>query len=255
MQILQYLKNFYQLKQLGQSEIDHLLALALHKNLNYLYKYPEKIIPISCQKKFVKLYQKRLNNWPLAYLQKNKEFYNLNFFVNKHTLVPRPDSEILVTQALNYLANKKNLNVLDIGTGSGCLIISVAKNNKNQNYLATDISKDALKVAKKNARTHKTKIKFLSSNLFTKIPRQKFALIIANLPYLTKEQMLEPSIKHEPKNSLVSGKDGLRHYEKFLQQVQNYLNDHFCLLLEMDPQQNKDLQTLAKKYLPNKQSP
>lgn len=251
MQILQYLKNFYQLKKLDQNEIDHLLALALHKNLNYLYKYPEKTITISCQKKFTKLYRKRLNNWPLAYLQKNKEFYNLNFFVNQHTLVPRPDSEILVEQALNYLANKKNLNVLDMGTGSGCLIISIAKNNQNQNYFATDISKAALKVAQTNSRTHKTKIKFLSSNLFAKIPKQKFALIVANLPYLTKAQMLEPSIRHEPENALFSGKDGLRHYEKFLQQVQNYLSDNFCLLLEMDPQQTQDLETLAKKYLPS----
>lgn len=253
MQILQYLKNFYQLKQLDQNEIDHLLALALHKNLNYLYKYPEKTIPISCQKKFKKLYRKRLNNWPLAYLQKNKEFYGFNFFVNHHTLVPRPDSEILVTQALSYLKNKKNLNVIDIGTGSGCLIISLAKNNQNQNYLATDISKDALKVAQTNARKHKTKIKFLASNLFKAIPKQKFTLILANLPYLTQAQMSEPSLRREPKNALVSDKDGLRHYEKFLQQVKNYLNENFCLLLEIDPKQTQSLQTLVQKYLPNNQ--
>lgn len=253
MQIRQYLQNFYQLKQLDQNEIDQLLALALHKNLNYLYKYPEKTLPVSCQKKFVRLYQKRLNNWPLSYLQKNKEFYGLNFFVNHHTLVPRPDSEILVTQALNYLENKKNLNVLDMGTGSGCLIISVAKNNQNQNYLATDISKSALKVAQTNARIQKVKIKFLASNLFSAIPKQKFSLLLVNLPYLTKAQMSEPSIRREPKNALVSGKDGLQHYEKFLQQVKNYLSDNFCLLLEMDPEQTQSLQTLAKKYLPDSQ--
>lgn len=251
MTIKQVLQKYYLAdKKLDNNEIDQLLALALHKNLNYLYTYPEKTIPVSCQKKFAKLYRQRLNHWPLAYLKKTKEFYNLKFFVNQHVLIPRPDTEILVEQALAYLGDKKKLNVLDLGTGSGCLAISLAKNNPDHNYLATDISKDALKVAKTNVRKNKVKIKFLASDLFAKINKQKFDLVLANLPYLSRQQMSEPSLKHEPKNALVSGKEGLDHYQRLLSQIKSHLNKNFLILLEIDPEQDKKIIPLIQKYLP-----
>ncbi len=251
MTIKQVLQKYYSAPaKLDNNEIDQLLALALHKNLNYLYTYPEKIIPVSCQKKFDKLYRQRLNHRPLAYLKKTKEFYNLKFFVNHHVLIPRPDSELLVETALDYLKNKKNLNVLDLGTGSGCLVISLAKNNPSHNYLATDISKDALKVAKTNGRKNKVQLKFLASDLFTKIKKQKFDLVLANLPYLTRQQMSEPSLKHEPKNALVSGKEGLDHYQRLLSQIKTYLNKEFLILLEIDPEQDKKIILVIQKYLP-----
>ena len=153
--------------KLDNSELDDLLALALHKSKNYIYKNLDKQISRSSIQAFNKLLNKRINNWPLAYLEKSKNFYGLNFIINKNVLVPRPDSEVLIEQALEYLKNKKSLNILDIGTGSGCLIISVAKNAENNNFYASDISTKALQIAKTNSRKNKTKINFIKSNLFS----------------------------------------------------------------------------------------
>lgn len=246
-------QNTYAKNIIDSTEVDSILSLALHKNLEYLYKHPDKKINLGTQKKFAKLITLRAQNWPLAYLRKNKDFFGLNFIVNKNTLIPRPDSELLVEEAIKYLnTSALNEKVLDMGTGSGCLIISLAKNAQGQ-FFASDVKKNALKVAQLNARKHKVKISFILSNLFTKIPKQKFALILANLPYLTKKQMSETSIQKEPRSALVSGADGLQHYTKFLQQVKNYLAEKYLILLEIDPQQSIVIKNLIKKYLPESQ--
>ena len=210
-ELLQKNKN-----KLVSSELDNLLALALHKSKNYIYKHPDKILSRSSIQAFNKLLNKKLDNQPMAYLAGSKEFFGLKFLVNKNVLVPRPDSEVLVEQALEYLDKKNNLNILDIGTGSGCLITSVAKNASKHNFYASDISSPALKIAKTNARKNKVKINFIKSNLLKNINNIKFDVIIANLPYLTPEQMKEPSIKQEPKLALLAGKDGLDYYQKLL---------------------------------------
>lgn len=226
--------------QLDISEIDQLMALALHKNIEYVYKNPDKKLNRSNILAFKKLLSQRLAGFSLARLKGYKEFYGLKFLVNKHTLIPRPESEILVTEALKV--TKNNQNILDIGTGSGCLILSLAKNNSHQaNYTAADISKRALKIAKSNARKHglKNKIKFIKSDLLKNISG-KFDIIIANLPYLTAKQMSEPTISQEPVTALLSGPDGLDHYKKLLKQIPNYLNKKYAIFLEIDPTQ-KDL--------------
>lgn len=251
-------QNTYSQNIIASTEVDSILSLALHKNLEYLYKHPDKKINLGAQKKFAKLITLRVQHWPLAYLRKNKDFFGLNFVVNKHTLIPRPDSELLVEEAIKHLndpalrAGSGSPKILDMGTGSGCLIISLAKNARGE-FFASDVKKNALKVAKLNARKHKVKINFILSNLFTKIPEQKFDLILANLPYLTKKQMSEASIQKEPRSALVSGLDGLKHYTKFLEKVPNYLAKKYLILLEIDPQQSTAIKILIKKYLPESQ--
>ncbi|MFA6307910.1 MAG: peptide chain release factor N(5)-glutamine methyltransferase [Patescibacteria group bacterium] len=236
------------------AEIDQLMALALHKNIAYIYKNPDKKLNRSNILAFKKLLNKRLANYSLAYLKGSKEFFNLNFLVNKHTLIPRPDSEILLEEALKFINSPagKNQNIIDIGTGSGALILSIAKNNKCQaHYTACDISTKALKVAKSNARKlHlKNKVKFIKSNLLNNV-ETKFDIVIANLPYLTASQMKEPSIKKEPKTALFSSKDGLDHYKKLLKQIPKYLNKQYLILLEIDPQQVEQIKKETLKNLP-----
>ncbi len=255
MTIKELQQNTYSQNIIDTAEVDSILSLALHKNLEYIYKNPDKKISLGTRKKFAKLIALRLQHWPLAYLRKNKDFFGLNFIVNRHTLIPRPDSELLVEEAIKYLNNSalraelKSPKILDMGTGSGCLIISLAKNTQGQ-FFASDLKKSALKIAKLNARKNKVKINFILSNLFTKIPEQNFDLILANLPYLAQKQMSEPSIKKEPRSALVSGLDGLEHYRKFFRQVTKYLNKKFCILLEMDPSQAIDLKNLSQQYFP-----
>jgi release factor glutamine methyltransferase len=232
-------------------ELDQLLALAIHKKVEYIYKHPEKELNRSNLLSFHKLINKRLAGWSLAYLKGYKEFYSLKFLISKHTLVPRPESELIIDEALKSI--KKNANVIDIGTGSGCLILSLAKNNKQPaTYLATDISVKALQIAKTNARKLglSRQIKFLKSNLLNKVPKQKFDIVIANLPYLTPKQLREPSIKKEPRVALLAGKDGLSYYRKLLEQIPSYLADKYLILLEIDPNQKELIKKAIEASLP-----
>jgi len=237
-------------KNIDINELEQLMALALHKNIAYIYKNPDKLLSRSNILTFKKLLNKRLANYSLAYLQKYKDFFNLKFIVNKHTLIPRPDSELLVAEALKNTSN--NQNIIDIGTGSGALILSLAKNNKHTaNYVATDISVKALDIAKTNARklNLKNKIKFVKTNLLNNIDN-KFDIVMANLPYLTSAQMQESSIKKEPRTALASGKDGLDHYRKLLKQLPKYLNKKYLVLLEIDPGQDKVIKKEILNNLP-----
>lgn len=233
-------------------EVELLLSYALHRPLEYLYKNPQKNLRVSTIAKFRRNLKLRLAHTPMAYLAGYKEFFGLKFKVNKNVLVPRPETEILVEEALKYLANKTNLNVLEMATGSGCIIISSAKNASQNNYLVTDISKPALHIAQTNARQHglKNKIKFIKSNLFTKIPAGKYNLILANLPYLTSKQMAESSIKQEPRLALLAGKDGLKYYERFFSQVNTFLAEKYQILIEIDPDQTEKIKEIIKNNLP-----
>lgn len=262
--ITQIAQKQYPLLPLGDIEL--LLAKSLQRSLNYLYKNPEKILNRSSQSTFWRLLLRRRNNHSVAYLLGHKEFYSLDFLVNKHTLIPRPDSEVLVEEALKYLqANKiKSPQIIDVGTGTGCLIISLAKEfyavkaaglaaaNPAGHFTAIDNSGRALKVAKTNARKHglKNKIKFIKSDLLKNVAANKFDLVLANLPYLTKKQLRETSIKKEPRQALYGGVDGLYFYKRLLKQLPEYLNKKYLILLEIDPQQEIAIQKIAKQYLP-----
>lgn len=251
--ICQNAQKSYPLVPLGDIEL--LLAESLHRSLNYLYKNPEKILSRSTISTFWRLLERRRNNHSVAYLVGHKEFYKLDFLINKHTLVPRPDSEVLIDEALKYLTKNKinSPQIIDIGTGSGCLIISLAKNYQPPSlFYAVDNSGRALKLAKTNARKHglKRQINFLKSNLLNKMGGNKFDLVLANLPYLTKKQLQEPSITKEPLNALCGGPDGLSFYKTLLKQIPSYLNKKYLVLLEIDPQQELAAQKISKQYLP-----
>ncbi len=241
---------------LSSDESVDLLSITLGRPREYIYKNPEKKLSLGNIRAFKKLIQKRLAHWPMAYLRGYQYFFGLKFLVNKHTLVPRPESELLVEQTLAYLkkSSLKNPTIMDIGTGSGCLILSIAKNyNQPATYIASDFSSQALKVAHTNARHLglKNKIKFTKSNLLKNIPPLKLDVIIANLPYLTNKQMTEPSIIHEPKSALWAGAGGLKYYTKLLETLPQFLNKQYLVLLEIDPSQKDNISKLIKKYLPD----
>lgn len=249
---LKLLLKKYQNK-LDPHELDLILAQAIHKHKEYIYKYPEKNINRSSINTFKKLANQRLAGLPLAYIRGYQEFFGLKFLVNKYTLIPRPDSELIVEEALKYLKNTKNKKIIDIGTGSGCLILAIAEQRPDGSFYALDISGRALKIAKTNARKLKikNKINFIKSDLLKNIPQNKFDLVIANLPYLTPRQLKEPSIQKEPRTALLSGHDGLDHYTRLLGQLPTYLAKKYLVLLEIDPDQKTKIEKLIKKYLPS----
>jgi len=261
----------------GETEI--LMAFLLGKDKEFILTHPEFIVPLNVYKKFKELKKKRLAGWSVAVLIGHKEFYGLDFKVNKNVLVPRPETEMMVEEILNIIKEKStDLMLVDLGTGTGAIIISVASEIKRISpvqyreiiFRAIDISSPALNIAKKNAILNKQdkKIKFLKGNLleplinkadFNKLIRSEL-VIAANLPYLTPNQVnTSPSIKHEPRIALVAGNDGLKYYCELFKQIKeiksifnfNGPDKQITILCEINPDQKKSINLLAKKYFPS----
>lgn len=196
--------------------------------------------------------QQRLKNEPVAYLINNKEFYGLNFYVDKNVLIPRPETEVLVDEIFKHIRianHESRITICDIGTGSGCIAITLKKYLPKAKVYASDISKKALAVAKKNARKLKVKILNKQGDLLKPLKKIKINIIAANLPYLTPRQMKEESIQAEPKLALSGGKDGLDLYKELLNQVKEYAQKPL-IFLEIDPRQAMKIRRLIKKKLP-----
>jgi len=224
-----------------------LLAFILKKDRSFILTHNDKTLTSEQIKHFLNLIKQRIKNVPIAYLIGEKEFYGLNFKITKDTLVPRPASEKLVDKAIETLKENPKAILIDVGTGSGCLIISVLKNLKIKIKLtvAIDISKKALTVARLNAKKHKVKVQFLQGNLLKpvlkKIKAKSRLIIIANLPYLTKQEIKkELSIQKEPRRALDGGEDGLKYYRQLVKQIkklQDVKNISATLIAEINPWQ------------------
>ena len=235
-------------------DVELLLTKALNNHKEYLYRFPEKKLTTAELSKFKKLFARRQKGEPIAYILGSKEFYGLNFKVNKNVLIPRPETEQLVEQVIKYAKNKK-LKIADIGVGSGAIIISSAKNLNGQ-FFGTDISKKALSIAKQNAKIHQVKINFYQGNLLEPLNNKKIDIITANLPYLDKaEKILLPSsdtkgLKFEPKIAWDGGSDGLDYYRKFFKQTKKFKIRPKAIFLEIGHNQALEIKKLARQALP-----
>jgi release factor glutamine methyltransferase len=230
-----------------------LLSHTIDKPKEYLLSNPEKKVDPKLEKKFLILLNRRLLGWPVAYLRKQKEFHGLRFYMDKNVLIPRPETEGLVDLVLSQISNlKPPISILDIGTGSGNIIISLAKKLSAYSHeyvlYASDISPKAVAVARKNARLHKTKIKFAVGNLLEAWGKQKFDVIIANLPYLARQT--DSSTKFEPIGALIAAKKGLAFYEKLFKQISSLYPQPSTLLLEIGHDQGFAIKKLARNFLP-----
>lgn len=196
--------------------------------------------------------KRRLQHEPLAYILGFKEFYGRNFKVNSSVLVPRPDTEEIIEQLKNNLVNN-NEALLDIGTGSGILAVTIAKEfqNKNIKAYASDISKDALAVAKDNATMHNANISFIKSNLLENIEQNilnEVTILVANLPYVNKNWINQKKLNelhYEPQIALYSEKEGLELIEKLLNTTNKIPNLKY-LILEADPEQFCKIEKIAQ---------
>ncbi len=185
---------------------------------------------------FNKYLQRRSKNEPIAYIIKEKEFWSKKFLVTNDTLIPRPETELLVEKLLK-LYNGKKITILDIGTGSGCIIIALLNSLKKSSGIGVDISKDAITIAKKNAQKFNlyNRVKFLNKsvdNVFVK----KFDLIVSNPPYIKRKDLknLSDDIKkYEPRMALDGGKDGLDLIKKVIYKSKNILKVKGILALEI----------------------
>jgi release factor glutamine methyltransferase len=206
-----------------------LLAHVLKKPLTFLLAHDDTEIGYFALHKYHRFINQRKEGMPVAYLTGHREFYGLDFEVNKHVLVPRPDTEILVECVISYLqsqiSNLKSQILLDIGTGSACIPISILKNVPDIEAVATEISGSAMGVAKRNIKKHglSGRIKLFSSDLLKSVPRELFedreVVVTANLPYIPKQFAVHPSTKFEPGIALYGGDDGLDIYKRLVDEL------------------------------------
>lgn len=186
---------------------------------------------------------------PVQYLLGKQEFYGLEFLVDEHVLIPRPETEMLVEKVLELLGNKE-AKVLDIGTGSGAIAVSIAKNMDKCEITAVDISEAALDVAKKNAKNNKVfaKINFVNSDLFTNLQDNNYDCIVSNPPYIKQSEMsnLPKNVMREPEIALAGGEDGLFFYREIITEGIPFLNSSGFLAFEIGCEQGLQVKSMMK---------
>lgn len=245
-------------------EIEILLAHVFKKPREFLIAHPKARVSRPVYKRFINFCNKRKEGIPLAYITKQKEFFGLDFYVDPRVLIPRPETELLVEEVIKIVKKQeattakagqgsKKQVLCDIGTGSGCITIALAKNLPHVKIIATDISRDALCVARKNAKKHHVskRIKFIQSDLLERV--MSFDIIIANLPYVPRKEALivEREVKkYEPGVALWAGQDGFSFLKTLLQQVKNLRHPPRYLIAEFGFSMKKSLHNLIKNMFP-----
>ena len=224
----------------------YLLQMVCRIERSYYYVHGEEDITQDAQKEYEIAVQKRAEHIPLQYIIGEQEFMGLRFKVNSNVLIPRQDTETLVEQVLKIV--KPGMKVLDLCTGSGCVLISVLINAPELTGMGSDISKTALLVAKENAKLHEVDAEWVRSDLFDNIT-ETFDVIMANPPYIPTGEILSlmPEVRDfEPENALDGGADGLDFYRKIAGQVKDYLNPGGYVYMEIGYDQGEAVSELMR---------
>ena len=243
--------NSLKISNIINPELDSelLLSKALNKKREKILTNLKKEINKKQLDKFNLYLSRRKKKEPIAYILGFKYFWKYKFIINKSVLVPRPETEQIVEETLNYLSDNESKKILDIGTGSGCIIVSVLKERSKCKAIAIDISSKALKVAKTNAKIHhlENKIKFINIDI-DKFNYNKYDLILSNPPYISNIDLirLDDDIRiYEPRESLSGGLDGYEEITKVIEKSSKLLKNNGKLIVEIgDTQKNNVLKLL-----------
>lgn len=242
----------------GNLKVKMLLSNLLGKNKEYLFMHDTEEVEQEIQRKFLKGIDRLKSGEPIQYILEKQEFYGIEFFVNKNVLIPQPDTEILVEEVLEIIKkdyNGKSVKILDLCTGSGAIAISIKKEiqkmykncGKLTEVWASDISKEALEVAKINSEENEAKITLIQSDLFENIT-EKFDIIVSNPPYIESDviETLPEEVKNEPKLALDGGQDGLDFYRKIAETARGFLNEEGTIAVEIGYNQKDEVSKIFK---------
>lgn len=234
-------------------EAEVLLSHILKERREDIFAHPEMPVSDVDALKFESGIKKRASGVPLAYITNHREFYKLDFYVDQRVLIPRPETEAVVEKAIALCEGLSEPFLCDVGTGSGCIAIALAKNLPDGKFFAVDISKGALEVAKQNAQTHgvESRIEFLKSDLLEGVINHSFDGIVANLPYIGENEnkfVAKDVLDHEPHVALFGGKTGLELFEKLFGQIRGMAHKPKWLIGEMGFSQRDGMGQLIKRH-------
>ena len=251
--ILNMGSSFLKENHINSYQIDSelLLSKVLNKNREYMFLNHTETLSNELLQKFKVLLNRRKKKEPLAYILNHKEFWKNSFYIDKNVLIPRPDTEILIEEILKLYHKDRNLSVLDIGTGSGCIIISLLKDRLRFNGTAIDISKKALDIAKYNAKMHQLshRIKFYKTSV-DNFFKGKYDLLVSNPPYINRlslKYLDKDILGYEPIQALEGGLDGFNVFKKIIKMSSILLKKGGKLVLEIGFDQKIEMLRILKK--------
>jgi release factor glutamine methyltransferase len=219
-------------------EASALLAFILQKDKTFLIAHPEYILTETEKDTYLKIIERRANREPFQHLTGFQEFYGLNFEVNGNVLIPRPETELIVENAIEILRKVENPKFCEVGVGSGCISISILHEVKKASAIGLDISEKALEVARHNADKHNVlhRLELKISDIFANLRSKEFDLIVSNPPYISNEDVpqLQPEVRdYEPLNALTDGLDGLSIIGQIVRNSPKFLSETAFLLMEI----------------------
>ena len=240
-----YIKTF-------KLDTEILMAKALGSNREYIILNNKKILNNDSLDYFKRLIKERARGKPIAYLINKKFFWDYEFYINKNTLIPRPDTEILIEESLRLTKHKDKINVLDIGVGSGCILLTILKERKNFYGTGIDISKKSLDICKINAKNLniESRVKFYKTDI-DKFVKGKYDLVVSNPPYIKScdlKYLERDVVNFEPKLALDGGLDGLSKIRKVINKSSELIKKNGKFILEIGfDQKNKVIKLLNKR--------
>ena len=256
--LVEWTENYFRESGITTPRLDAevLLGFVLQKSRLQLYLSFEMPVFPDHLSVFRQLVQRRKEHTPVSYLTNHREFMSIDFYVDSRVLIPRPETEILVEYVLGRTSTHGPISLVDIGTGSGAIAVSLAFNRPEWYIVATDISIDALAVAETNATRHQTQIEFRSGDMLSTLERvdDKFDWIVSNPPYISSQdyKILPPDVRNfEPKLALASPPDGLQLIRILIESAPNYLKPNGRLAIEIGKGQRLDVEDFvhrSKKY-------
>jgi len=239
----------------GKTSSDHakmLLSSYLDVNPLELLTILDKEVDSDIEKIYKSSLDALKENKPIQYVIGNVNFYGLKFIVNKNVLIPRFETEELVEQVVEYTKdlNKDKIKILDLGCGSGAIGLTLKSILKDSEVTLTDISKEALEVAKLNANNLNLDVTFIESDWFSNVKLEQYDIIVSNPPYIRTDEEIEEIVKNnEPSLALYGGVDGLDCYRKILANIKPYLNNKFLIAFEIGESQKEEIYDIVNKYL------
>lgn len=239
----------------GKTSSDHakmLLSSYLDVNPLELLTILDKEVDSDIEKLYKSSLEALKENKPIQYVIGNVNFYGLKFIVNRNVLIPRFETEELVGQVVEYTKdlNKDKIKILDLGCGSGAIGLTLKSILKDSEVTLTDISKDALEVAKLNANNLNLDVTFIESDWFSNVKLEQYDIIVSNPPYIRTDEEIEEIVKNnEPSLALYGGVDGLDCYRKILANIKPYLNNKFLIAFEIGESQKEEIYDIVNKYL------